>query len=246
MSEGPATGDLEVKPVAPIQADTPDQIIERLRKDLAKEREIVAGLHVALTQAIEERDVAAAAADRHFDNLEKARKRFTEIAAERDRWKAKAERLEGQVDAQKAERLVAMIDERQRLRTELGNKDAALADRQQLLEKAREAFRDEERLRRAAEQRFQGLESTVEAMQAARNKAQQERGVALEDLAGARKTIADIHTAAAGEKRAAEASPLRDVKALRDERDRLKIQVEQLLEKLPKPSTAPAPVRKGA
>jgi hypothetical protein len=237
-------GELEVKPVAPIAADTPDQIIARLRKDLEDERTKIVGLSDLVEHLKLDRDLAKRERESAIGAKDAMVKRQGDMAAERDRWKAKAKSLETQVDGQKAEKLVAMIDERQRLRTEIGNKDAALADRQQLLEKAREALRDEERLRRAAEQRFQGIESTFEAMQAARNKAQQERGGALEDLASARKTIADIHAAAAGEKRAADASPLRDVKALREERDRLKVQVETLLENA-KAST-PAPARKGA
>lgn len=205
-SAGTVEASLEVRPVEPIKLDvqttseepkpgprltdiarpkklTPEEQIASLRKDLETARTDASAAVRLAEHWKAQSDLAKKERESALDSFDSAKKHLGELADERQRWRAKAERLETQVDGQKAEKLVAMIDERQKLRTDCGHKDKQIADLTRKLEATEAQVYASRALARQAEQRFQGLEASVEAMQAARDKAQQERGGALEDLA---------------------------------------------------------------
>jgi chromosome segregation ATPase len=247
MIQDPIPGDLEVKPVKPLEVDTPEQIIERLRKELASLREVEAGLHTALTNALEDRDRVMDHRDAAVKLSEQIKKRLGEISAERERWKASACKLQEQVDAQKAERLVALIDERQKLRTDVGMKDKQIAELTQKLDAAQSQTAAARQVASQAQQRFAGLEASAEVLSRARDKAQDE-------LAFADGIVKEIKMVL--EKLGVDLSKTPPmmypdaVKALYGQWSRantaLKIQVDSLLAKLPAPTSTPAPARKGA
>jgi chromosome segregation ATPase len=217
------TGELEVKPAQPIETDTPDQIIARLRKELEDERERV----VALRGEVDEwhKDAVAAADSRMIaENVaERLRKANVELAAELNRQKLRAEKAEAEAKRNSAPQLT---HERIALRTELSLKDKRIAALTSEVQDAQALAKAARELAQRAEARTGGLEASALAMQRARDKALADLEEERKDRLQAVKKSIDLEgRAKAAEKR---------------------VQELEAKAKPAGPAAPPAPARKGA
>ena len=234
--------DLEVKPVKPIVTDDPKDVIQRLREELVKERAAKLQAHELVELMAADRDGFKSLAESAEGALNSVKKRVGEVCSERDRLVNKLKAVQEQVDAQKAEKLVAMIDERQKLRTDIGHKDKQIADLVRQLGAAQAQAEASRTLARQADQRAQGFEASLEAMQVARGKAQRDAGEANGILLEIRSTLAVLGVDMD------KTPPMLYPEAIKSlygtwsrKAQALETQVESLLAKV----AAPAPARKG-
>jgi hypothetical protein len=243
----PDTDHLEVKQVAPIEADTPDQIIARLRAQLEEAR---ADATTAVRLADHwkgERDISRADLEKVQKTMDSVKKRIGEACEDRDRWQTKAKNLQTQVDGQKAERLVALIDERQKLRTDLGQKDKRIAELAGQVAQAETSRGVALARAQQAEQRFAGLEASVEVIQRARDKYHGELAFADGVVKEVGMVLQKLGTDLSKTPPMLYADAIKFLYATWNRKTTaLETQVASLLERLPKPTTAPAPARKGA
>jgi colicin import membrane protein len=173
---GRAVDPEEVRPVKPIDLNTPEQLLkkaeEKLKETEAREKVLEAKLAEAQTDAKLAVEIAAAT----NRDLQAQKKRSAEIAAERETWKGRATRAEAKPTP---EHVVNIVAERDRLRQEVAAKDRRIAEADKRATADSLAVEQAKRIAAAAEQREGMVRGTIESMQIARDAAQKREAAAV-------------------------------------------------------------------
>jgi chromosome segregation ATPase len=168
----------EVRPVKPIELETPESMLVKERAALKEAREHVARLEAKLREVYADCKTAvdlAAAANK--DLLEK-KKRIAEIAAQRNLWERRALAAEARPTP---EGLKEIQEDRNHLRSEVAGKDKEISRLTTELHKvagdAGGAVREARVAEQRAKDRAESVLATLESMQRARDKAEKEREI---------------------------------------------------------------------
>jgi len=215
----------EVKPVKPIELDTPGQLLEKARKEVADLKAQVSALEAKHAEAVADAKTAVDLAARAARDVVAKNERIAEISTDRETWKRRTIAAEAQP---KPEHVANIVADRDRMRGEVASKDKRIADLAKQLAQAETHAGHAHGQAQKAEQRIQHVQATIESMQIARDAAQQ------------RQAAAELKAHQLEEKLKLEMAASDEMKT---QITKLHAQISDLK---PKAVAAPAPVKKGA